>query len=65
MRKLLYRGGVLYGGIRKLAYFLNGIRRNYLYFGGFRKTRILSDTENCILKEGIRQSSNLTDTDIA
>ena len=31
----------------------------------FGETRILSDTENCILKEGIRQSSNPTDTDIA
>ena len=50
---------------RKLAYFLNRIWKICIYFGGLQKTRILSDTENCILKEGIRQSSNPTDTDIA
>ena len=38
-------GGGLYGGTRKLAYFLNGMRKNCIYFGGIRKTEILSDTK--------------------
>ena len=38
-------GGILYGEIRKLAYFLKGIRKNCIYFGGLRKKGILSDTE--------------------
>ena len=38
-------GGYLYGGTRKLPYFLNAIRKNCIYFGGLRKTGILSDTE--------------------
>ena len=33
------------GRTRKLAYFLNGIRENFIYFGGLRKTGMLSDTE--------------------
>ena len=31
------RGYFLYGGTRKLSYFLNGIRKNFIWFGGFRK----------------------------
>ena len=37
--------GVLYGGARKFAYFLNRILKNCIYFGGLRKTGLLSDTE--------------------
>ena len=44
-------GGFLYGGTRKLAYFLNGIRKNRIYFGGYRKTGILSYTEILYLEE--------------
>ena len=40
-----YAGGFLYGRTRALAYFLNGIRKNCIYFGGFRKTGKLSDTK--------------------
>ena len=39
------RGGVPYGGTRKLAYFLNGIKKSCIYFGGLRKTGILLDTK--------------------
>ena len=42
--KYLQRG-FLYGGTRKLANFLNGIRKNCTYFGGLWKTGILSYTE--------------------
>ena len=60
------RGEVLYWGTLKLAHFLNGIRKNCIYFGGLSKTGILSDTEKlCILKDRVRQSYNPTDTDIA
>ena len=31
-------GGFLYGGTRKLTYFLNGTRKNCIYFGGLQKT---------------------------
>ena len=37
---------VLCDGIRILAYFLNGIRKNCIHFGGCRKTGILSDTKS-------------------
>ena len=49
-------GGLLRGGARKLAYFLNGIRKNCIYFDGLQKTGISSDTANCILKDGIRHT---------
>ena len=35
-------GGFLYGGIQKLTYFLNGIRKHWQYFCWFQKARILS-----------------------
>ena len=37
--------GFLYSGILKLAYFLIGIRKNCVYFGGFRKVIILSNKQ--------------------
>ena len=39
-----------------------GIWKNCIYFGGFRKPGILSDTVALYFKDGIRQSSNPTDT---
>ena len=51
---LFFWGGVvLYGGTQKLAYFLNGIRKNCVYFDGLRKTGILSDTEILYLNGGM------------
>ena len=41
----VFWGVVLYGGTQKLAYFPNEIRKNCIYFGGFRQTGILSDTK--------------------
>ena len=37
----LSSGGVVYGGTRKLAYCLNGIRKNCIYFGRLQKIGIL------------------------
>ena len=34
---LLWRGGSWKAGTRKSAYFLDGIRENFVYLGGFRK----------------------------
>ena len=44
-RNLATRVGFHYGGTQKLAYFLNSIRKNCMYFDRLRKTGILSDTK--------------------
>ena len=49
---------VLYDGTRKSAFLLNGIRKNCINFGGFRKIGTLSDTE--ILSFGGRNMAKVS-----
>ena len=44
---------------------LKGILKNCIHFGGFGKQKYCRSRKFCISKEGTRQSSNPTDTDVA
>ena len=50
----LSSGGVVYGGTRKLAYCLNGIRKNCIYFGRVRKIGILMGEGFILFNKGLR-----------
>ena len=50
----LSSGGVVYGGTRKLAYCLNGIRKNCICFGRVRKIGILMGEGFILFNKGLR-----------
>ena len=57
--------GFLYRGTLKSAYFFIRIRKNCVYFGGFREVRILSDKVIMHFEGQDTQSSYHVDTKIA
>ena len=54
-----FKGGFLYGRTWKLVYFLNEIRKIVYTLANFRKQEYCQTRKFYILRDGIRQSSNI------